>query len=325
VTTLIGADAADCVGAERSPMRTSLDPPVRRALATALDWVGAEMWRFDPFTERGSLDFRKGKQLLELATVLACYVRLTGDSAHPVVVRGAGTIAAWRSRPAFRDWITRRPAALSLFLDVYAFLRLLGHDDDEFRAVLQRVLDARFADHAERVPHRKMDVRLSVEWGGLENDAPGMREVVGDSLVARAPSPLLLDEFETYTLTHLIMFYYRHGTTTDVEPIVPELEELRSTLSGLLVMACQDEHWDLLAELLLCWDCVGFEIGGVERAAWDALLASQRPDGAFPGPASWPADAGEQPKGAADFAANYHTTVVGALACALRVNREAAT
>lgn len=301
-------------------MGARLDPPVGRALSGALDWIGAEMWRFDPFTARGSLDFRKGKALLELASVLACYVRLTGDSTHPVVIRGADTIAGWRSRPAFRDWIARRPAALTLFLDVYAFLRLLGHDDAEFRTVLERGLAARFADHSERTPHRKMDVRLSREWGDLVDDGPGMRELVADSLVARSPSPILLDEFETYTLTHLIMFYYRHGTTPDVEPIVPELEALESTLSGLVVMACQEEHWDLLAELLLCWDCVGFAIGRVQRAAWDAFLATQRADGSFPGPASFRHDDGGDPA-AVDFAANYHTTVVGILACALRTNR----
>lgn len=295
---------------------------VGRALASALDWLGVEMWRFDPFTAQGALDFRKGKQLLELATVLACYVRLTGDAGHPVVARGTAELAAWQSRPAFRDWITRRPAALSLFLDVYAFLRLLGHDDIEVRALLERVLAARFADHAERVPHRRMDVRLSLEWGRLPVDGPGMGELAADSLIARVPSPLLLDEFETYTLTHLIMFYYRHGTTVDAQPIVSELDDLRWLLSALLVMACQDCHWDLLAELLLCWDCVGFELGGVQRAAWDAFLDCQHDDGAFPGPDSFRSAGDTGPD--ADFAANYHTTVVGALACSLRVSREPA-
>lgn len=295
---------------------------IGRALAAALDWVGAEMWRFDPFTARGALDFRKGKQVLELATLLACYTRLIGNAGHPVVERGTATLAAWQARPAFRDWITRRPAVLTLFVDVYAFLRLLGHDDADFRAQIERVLRARFADHAERPPHRKMDLQLSLEWGGLPSNWPDMGELVDGSLITRHPSPLLLDEFETYILTHLIMFYYRHGTTSDVEPIVPELERLRWLLTGLLVMACQERHWDLLAELLLCWDCVGFELGPVQRASWAAFLECQHGDGAFPGPDSFRPDG--QSGADADFAANYHTTVVGALACTLRLNREPA-
>ena len=43
----------------------------------------------------------------------------------------------------------------------------------------------------------------------------------------------------------------------------------------LLVVTAQQHHWDLLCELLLCWDCLAFDATHVYEKAWDAFLETQ--------------------------------------------------
>src|SRR5262249_40735010 len=140
-------------------------------------------------------------------------------------------------------------------------------------------------------------------------------------------SALLLGEDGTYGLTHVLMYLYGFGIRRASIP-AHQRESLRRLLSMLLVGVCQDRHWDLLAELLLCWEAIGYPPTPLVDRAWEALLAVQRGDGAIPGP-EWALplyeaakrDAGDRRSEAAReayFAHHYHTTLVGIIAACLR-------
>jgi hypothetical protein len=96
-----------------------------------------------------------------------------------------------------------------------------------------------------------------------------------------------------------------------------------------LVVTCQERNWDLLGELLLCWDCMGFEPSSLTTAAWASFLDAFQADGAvLPRPLKVN-DGESEPGGtvdthvdkASDFDFVYHTTLVAALAGLVRLQR----
>src|SRR5262249_37039414 len=157
-------------------------------------------------------------------------------------------------------------------------------DDQNARGLIQRVLDAGFLDHTERLPHRMMDVKSCLDWGEFKHEFPTLDLLYNSSILGQVPSPLFLNEDAIYALTHVVMFLYGFGTRKQTSIPVEQYDEFRLNLSVLLVIMCQEHHWDLLSELLLCWECVGYASTDIYERAWKALLSVQNADGAIPGP-----------------------------------------
>jgi hypothetical protein len=190
--------------------------------------------------------------------MLNSYVALTGDrESRQVRVLLAEALRHQQMR-ALTDRIMHSPAEFVLFADLYAALKRLGHDDPQQRELIQRVIDAGFLDQIERVPHRMMDVRLTLEWGDFRHSWESLEELSRGSILAREPRGLHLDESSLYSLTHVIMFLYGFGTRMGATSPLSDEQHARfaDTLAMLLVISAQEHHWDLLGELLLCWDCL---------------------------------------------------------------------
>ena len=139
------------------------------ATARALKWVVDNLDSFDPFFAGEALKIGASKPASELAVTLYCHARLNGDQKSEAVQRIVALLMRVQRNREFRDRLLRFPAEFVLFCDIYAVLRWLGHDDPEQRDLIQRVIDAGLLDVVERVPHRMMDVRLSLEWGGFRH------------------------------------------------------------------------------------------------------------------------------------------------------------
>jgi uncharacterized protein DUF6895 len=296
----------------------SLDDEVQAMVAKALHWVISNLDEFDPFKDGRTFEMRHGQKLAELAMMVHGYAELTGDADGPEVRRILGLLRSAQRSRELCDRLLRAPAELVLYCILYVVLRARGDENPALRRLLQRAIDAGFLDHTERVIHRQMDVGLYLEWGGFDHSWPSPEELYASSLLGRPASPLLLDENAVYALTHILMFVYGFGLRAAATPVA-EAEAVRRTLSLLLVAACQEHHWDLLAELLLCWDCVGFALSPIYERSWQALLGEQRADGAIPGPESALADL--QAGQISYFAHHYHTTLVSIIAGALHGRR----
>ena len=180
-------------------------------------------------------------------------------------------------------------------------------------------------DYSERLPHRVLEVRLCLEWGEFAHSWPDFETLAATSILAHPLHAIYLDEEALYAFTHVIMFLYDFGARPSPFLAPAQREQLRQTLTLLLVAACQDHHWDLLGELLICWDCVRLPADPIYEHAWLAFAAAQQDDGAIPGPewvqafrspAEVAADAAKQPD--RYFKHHYHTTLVGVLAGCLR-------
>ena len=152
------------------------------------------------------------------------------------------------------------------------------------REQIQRALDVGLANQAERLPYQKMELLLSLERGEFSVDWPTWEDLGRSSILAQTPDALYLDEETIYALTHDIMFLNGFGTKRRVLPSWSDGISLRQTLSRLIVRVSQERHWDLLGELLLCWDCLGFDQTTIIQRGWTAFLAMQQDDGSFLGP-----------------------------------------
>ncbi len=287
----------------------------------ALGWVVSQLEEFDPFRDGRPFEIRHAQKLAELATMMHGYIGLTGDAGSPEMSRILDLLRSTRRNRELCDRVLRAPGELVLYAILYVVLRARGEDDPAQREILQRAVDAGLLEQSERVVHRQMDVSLHLEWGGFRHDWPSLEELCAASILGKTPRPLFLDENAVYAITHVIMFLYGFGLRRTGAAASLETEAVRDMLSALLVASCQERHWDLLAELLLCWDCIAFAPTPVYERAWRALLGAQTADGALPGPEAALVD-GQPVNGC--FAHHYHTTLVSILAGALHLQRSRA-
>ena len=314
-TTELGAPWLSDFG--MTQQEASLEGEIRALTSKAMGWAVSHLDEFDPFKGGRTFEMRHGQKLAELAMMVHAYVELTGD-AGPQVRQILDLLRSAQRSRELCDRLMRAPAELILYCILYVVLRSRGFDDPAQRELLQRAIDAGFLDRSERVVHRQMDVGLHLEWGGFKHNWPSPESLYDSSILAHSTSPLYLDENAIYALTHILMFVYGFGLRSPATPAA-ETEAVRRMLSLLLVASCQEHHWDLLVELLLCWDCVGFEVTPIYEASWRALLGVQREDGAIPGPESALPDVKAGVLG--DFGHHYHTTLVSIIAGALHARR----
>jgi hypothetical protein len=309
-------------------------PPARSeevaACLSAIDrasrWIVQNIHLFIPFENDNVEDddiedddvrrARLHKSVAELAIVLYCQIKLLGDRDSDNIRRIAAKLESVQRNPQFRSRMLRRPEEFSTFATLYGVLRELGCDDTEQHELIQRLVNVGALDHAERPPNRMMEIRLLLERGGFRHAWPGLDRLCDASILTQAVCPLHLDHQAAYALTHVVMFLYDFGVAPDGMYPVKEFGDLRRTLTMLIVIYCQEKHWDLLGEVLICWDCVKFGDSLLHRKAWEVFLATQKNDGSFPGPEIARAN---RPKRQELY--DYHTTFVAIIAGSLRTCR----
>jgi hypothetical protein len=294
----------------------------------ALGWIVEHLPDFDPFRGGRSFDLRNGQRVGELALLLQAYVLLTGNRQNEGIRQIASLLKSVLANREFSDRPLRSQLDFVLATQVYSALRTVGCEDARQRELLERLLRVNFVMHTERLPYRLMEVVFAVEWAGLSHSLPSMQSIYPVTLLGRTLCPLHLHDDDIYAITHVLMYLYALGTRSDNAVPAKQRNELNKTLSCLIVIACQDRHWDLLAELLICWDCLGNETTQIHKRAWRVLLDSQNKDGSIPGPewAQHLMNASMSAKGTKEkefhyFAHYYHTTLVGCICGCLRLKR----
>lgn len=259
----------------------------------------------------------------------AVYVAVTGDTASPTVQSAAKLFQAASKRADFTDWTLRFPAELVNYAELCAAVDELGGDAGELRHRLQSAVDAGVLSQVERLPHRLLELRTALDWAGVVHSLPPSGDICAQTILGKALSAPLLSDSAIYAITHVILFGSRFGLMQGALPEWLRSAPVRSLLCDLLVVTSQARNWDLLGELLLCWDCVGFKHDLVTTAGWASFLDAFRADGAvLPSPAKGvdgkakPEDMqAEDADEASDFDHVYHTTLVAVLAGTVLLNR----
>ncbi|QLE54419.1 hypothetical protein [Nostoc sp. TCL26-01] len=298
----------------------------------SFNWVVNNLDKFDPFKKGASFDINYGQKVCELAIMISGYIQLTGNEHNEYVPQIINILKTVQTNSEVKARLFRSPEEITLFCTLYGALRLLGHDNLQQRDLIQKVIDFGFIQHVERLPHRMMDILASVELGGFKHSLPSMETFYQSSILSSVPSALYLTEESIYALTHVILFLYKFGIEQGTKIPAKDIKDLQFTLSMLMIIACQDHHWDLLGELLWCWECIGLADNFIYQQSWQAFLQVQREDGAIPGPDKSSVAAkllqnqeennlDEQEYQEAYFGHHYHTTLVGIMAGSVRQHR----
>ncbi len=314
-----------------SPMDQPNIPGHRIApsVSLAIDWVSNHLDRFPPFDDDDTYCPSRAKPFFELALMLAVYVAVTGDKASPTVQNAAQLFQAASKRADFTDWILRFPADIVNYAELCAAVDELDGDAGELRHRLQAAVDAGALSQVERLPHRLLELRAALDWAGVVHSLPPTSDICAQTILGEALSAPLLADASIYAITHVIIFGSRFGLMQDALPEWLRSAPVRSLLCDLLVVTSQAQHWDLLGELLLCWDCIGFEHDLVTSAGWATFLDAFRPDGAVSPGRTKGVNRKAKPEGvlteqadeASDFGHMYHTTLVAVLAGTVLLNR----
>lgn len=116
-------------------------------------------------------------------------------------------------------------------------------------------------------------------------------------------------DYEAYIATHLIFYLTDLGRSPWPASLNGDRDRASVWIHHLLALHLCRPHWDLVAELLLCWRALGLPDTELTGYAWAQLHDSQNPGGVIPGP--WWQDTASAPQ------TSYHTTLVAALAAAV--------
>jgi hypothetical protein len=311
-----------------SPKLNRLSP--HSFVSRGKQWILRHLAEFNPFKDSPLFDMKNGQRVGELAILLRAYACITGQYHSAFTQPIVELLRQVQHTPAFSDRLMRSSQEFILFAEVYSSLRAVGYEDIPQRQLIQRAIDAGYLNFTERLPHRVMDVAACLERGGFRHPLPSLQQLFRRSLLTPVPCPMLLDEDALYFLTHIIMFVFDFGTREDFTVSDAYRAELEPLLSALIVAMCQEHHWDLLAELLLCWDCVALPHQPIYVRGWQSLISVQTKEGAVPGPEWAHTLYGELAKtkgpsqpGRFEFDHHYHTTLVSIIAGALRLKRQA--
>jgi hypothetical protein len=277
----------------------------------ALTWLNRYSREFSRCRIDGTVEPDRLKALAELAVMLFCYVRATGDRQSDPVQRIIGTLTRVQNNEAFQQLPLRSPDEFVPVCDVYSGLRLVGHDVAEQRAILERVINSGILNQIDRLPQGHMEVQLSVESAGLGASWKPQRQ----RALAPIPDAILLGDDQAYALTHTIMFQTDFGAHPER---LGSHALLRDRLSMLLIRYCRERSYDLLAETLLCWDAIRLSQTPLTNGAWNVFLLGQDRWGGFPSrhESNAPVDPNKRPRPSrrSRFFRHYHTTLLAVIA-----------
>ena len=126
-----------------------------------------------------------------------------------------------------------------------------------------------------------------------------------------------------YSITHII-FYLSDFGFKEIDIPESHIQRLYWIVSSLLGLYACEGIWDVLAELLICCDCLNFYPPMIYDAAWHSLYGAQLQDGSTPGP-FFSSEKSNKMIGRAKrkyiFEENYHTTIVSIIAYLLNKRR----
>jgi len=186
---------------------------------------------------------------------------------------------------------------------------------DRITAALDAVLPL------DAVPYRELDMLCGLAQGG----APIADERFTGALLRSGclgDEVMGFDDMDLYAATHAFFYATVFGDRSG--RIAPALrDEMLATIDLGLDVTLREGHADLVGEYLMCYASLDVPVSRRERAAWSFLTSAQQPNGAVPIYAT--ADVrGDDFRAAPDRAqwlACYHTTLVAAMAGAMRLAR----
>jgi hypothetical protein len=281
--------------------------------ATTTGWLARNLERFDPYSASAQpATLPQAKAILELALLCHCTSR-PGTAGDCLGAATALLTATWRN-PDFPRLLSQCPPRLARQYTLIA--TALAPDGGRSERLLAAAAELTAGGHlsaAGKSPYIRLETRYYADKAGIAHDIEPYRDLIGRSIIVDQPRGFPLTVEEAYTLTHT-SFYITDFGQGDAGLAAGPRARAETLLRRVLRYAVAEDQWDLVAELLLAWACLGGDPAG-SRSGWAALASlarAQLPDGAIPGRSA--ATRATSAAGTAEFfSAAYHTTLVTAL------------
>lgn len=282
----------------------------------SLAWLAKNASSFLP----GASGIPSEATLTALAETSLAVMQLTKPavafSEKQVVHRLAAAAQKSFAEPKVLDFYRSGPAAAAIGLLV-TWLGLKGRGAEHVltRDTLAAFIHDRRIDETGFTPLRTLELCWALDNIGIRHRLPQLHVLLTaglrDALVIRHPAEM--PEAEIYTFTHIVFFGTDYGRDLSFLAKSGLLKATQANTLALLEEMKNRKHWDLTAELLLVWCCLGgSEHSGVDRA-WRALFAAQTADGSFPAGDEKPIRDETDP-GRSRALRRYHVCLVAALA-----------
>jgi hypothetical protein len=257
-------------------------PRYREAIARTIRYLDA--FDIDPVALR-RLGMKGKKKLVEL---LDAYVSL---HRHARTLDRAALLARFRRAAQVTTRADYHDLAMvddrQFHQDATSYLRAcylmekMGLDTTAYRREISKIKPRLDAHLPRRGPHQRMVFQFYYKHFGLERP-PLLAQPFKETITARHIDPERLALDEVYQLTHEVFVPYDFGGDLNARFFSPEDKTyLRRALAIQAARYLRQRDVDVLGELLACLRYLGSTDLPVYREGLEALLASQRPNGAF--------------------------------------------
>lgn len=289
--------------------------PISDFALGALNWVDRHLSFFAPLREESSPTERELQAMAELAVAIRVCVRNKTDIPLPTKDRVRSFLTTLAGDSYLWHRAVRFPGEFIPICDLVAASR--GPEASPQLHALQQVISCGALDGIDRTLVSQLELRLSIDWAGLQSDSPDLDEI--SRRCPKPPLPIFGSNDDCYTLTHLIIFGTDFGDRCP--PSSGGLSDhsyLGRILSSYMMRYISEGNLDLLIELLLSWRYLRLPKTQLTHQAWRFFVGHQSPDGSFHklvasgdnAPELSPAPAPDR----AWFSQRYHTTLLAVIA-----------
>jgi hypothetical protein len=299
-------------GAQSGPMRYSREELVNNGIS----WVKRNLHFFDPIKDEERVNTNTLKPFAELAHFCMIVGRHRPEYLTAELANVIEFVDHAARRSIFRDRIVRQPSLFLLYAGIYIALGHCGRGEQSWREVIQRLIDAGYVSAIERVPFRNLDLRHLLDSARYSHNMPSRLSLYRQTLCRQLPSVLYLTDNDVYSITHTLFYLSNFGEVKIDNILGLKKRQTCEILELLLGIFTRQGNWDIVGELLICCACLNWHPKPMSELAWQGLLSGQFKPGEIAGPRFDPKKVKKKNINYR-FEQNYHTTLIGIIACVM--------
>lgn len=235
-------------------------------------------------------------------------------------LRLAGRLRHFASSPRIVTALAIRPAVALDLAAPHILLSSIGICDADVEAALTRSLRSYVSRVRERLPHRA----LEQDWlDAIRTGNNCTDRWVGHTAVVRGLDLLSANRDDLYAFTHALAYSTDFGRWQP--PKVIDSQHAASIAESALATVLDADDFDLAAELLLTWPCLGLPMSTTAYFAFQVLRRVEDDAGILPALSISMDDIERQPpdtRSAYATAISYHTAFVMGILCAILLRRK---
>jgi hypothetical protein len=301
------------------------DNPLIAFADRAVAWMYSNLGHFLPLHAKNELEQNRAKPLGELALICWLMQRNPTFAKDYRLNSIIASIHELYNKLSLSEDVSRTQETFLTHVLIAGILHKCGLISVENVNAVQVIVNRSAAIIPGFAPFTLPTVRYLYTLGGFAHQLPSYDSlymvILPRASCSHQPN---LDEFDAYQLTHALFYYSDFGRCPEAIFAAQVLKGSLQSLEPLLEKYISKRHWDLVAELLICCQCVQHPCFPLYALGWKHLLKAQYKSGLVPGPGCRltcvEPIVPEQERSV--FVECYHTTLVSALAGALCSWRE---